>query len=51
MTGGRRTRFVHTPIVVFGTLHVEPTRRDGRIVSLYRMDADSIGVGAAARFE
>jgi hypothetical protein len=49
MKDARRTRFVHTPIVVFGTLRVRPERRDGRVVSLYQLDADGIGLGAAAR--
>lgn len=47
MKDGRRTRFVHTPIVVFGTLRVAPERRNGRIVSLYQLEADGIGLGAA----
>lgn len=46
MKNARRTRFVHTPIIVFGTLTLVPERRDGRLVSLYRMEADSIGIGA-----
>jgi hypothetical protein len=46
MKDGRRTRFVHTPVVVFGVLTVSEERRDGRIVSLYRMDADGVGFGA-----
>jgi uncharacterized protein len=45
MKDARRTRFVHTPIVVFGTLRVAPERRNGRIVSLYRLEADGIGIG------
>jgi len=48
MKDRKRTRFVHTPIIVFGTLRVEPERRDGRIISLYRMEADSIGIGAGS---
>jgi hypothetical protein len=46
MKDDRRTRFVHTPIVVFGTLRVRPEHRDGRVVSLYRLEADGIGLGA-----
>jgi hypothetical protein len=46
MKDARRTRFVHTPIVVFGTLRVAPERRNGRIVGLYRLEADGIGIGA-----
>jgi hypothetical protein len=49
MRNGRRTRFVHTPVAVFGTLIVEEERRDGRVVSLYRMDAEAIGLGAGRR--
>jgi hypothetical protein len=44
MRGGRRTRFVHTPIAVFGTLNVREERRDGRVVSLYEMEADNIAM-------
>lgn len=46
MRDGRRTRFVHTPIVVAGTLEVGEERQNGRVVSLYRMTGDGIGVGA-----
>jgi hypothetical protein len=46
MKDGRRTRFVHTPIAVFGTLRVAPERRGDRIVSLYQLEADGIGIGA-----
>jgi hypothetical protein len=47
MKDARRTRFVHTPIMVFGTLRVAPERRNGRIVGLYRLEADGIGIGGA----
>jgi len=48
ITGGRRGPLVHTPVVVFGTLHITPQRRNGRVVGLYRVDADGIGTGAAS---
>jgi hypothetical protein len=43
MSGGRRTEFVHTPIVVFGTLTVREERSRGRVVSLYTMEAEGVG--------
>lgn len=46
MRDGRRTRFVHTPVVVFGTLDVGEERKGDRVVSLYRMTGDAIGIGA-----
>jgi hypothetical protein len=46
MSGGRRTEFVHTPIVVFGTLKVREEVARGRVVSLYEMEADGVGFGA-----
>lgn len=46
MRDGRRTRFVHTPVVVFGALEVGEERKGERLVSLYRMTGDAIGVGA-----
>ncbi len=46
MRDGRRTRFVHTPVIVFGTLEVGEERRGDRVVSLYRMTGDAIGLGA-----
>jgi hypothetical protein len=49
MKDARRTRFVQTPIVVFGTLRIRPERRDGRVVSLYRLEADGIALKAGAR--
>lgn len=42
MTRQRRTAVVHLPIVVFGTLSVGEERRDGRVLSLYRVQADAI---------
>jgi hypothetical protein len=45
MKDGNKARFVHTPIVVFGVLTVKEEHQDGRLVSLYRMDADAVGVG------
>jgi hypothetical protein len=47
MRDGRRTRFVHTPVVVFGTLEVGEERKGDRVVSLYRMIGDAIGIGAS----
>ena len=46
MRDGRRTRFVHTPVVVFGTLEVGEERKGDRVVSIYRMTGDAIGLGA-----
>jgi hypothetical protein len=46
MRDGRRTRFVHTPVIVFGTLEVGEERKGDRVVSLYRMTGDAIGIGA-----
>lgn len=46
MRDGRRTRFVHTPVIVFGTLEVSEERKGDRVVSLYRMTGDVIGIGA-----
>lgn len=43
MSGGRRTEFVHTPIVVFGTLTVREERSRDRVVSLYTMEAEGVG--------
>jgi hypothetical protein len=42
MTHNRRTAFVHVPIVVLGTLSVGEERREGRVLSLYRLQADAI---------
>jgi len=47
MRDGRRTRFVHTPVIVFGTLEVGEQRKGDRVVSIYRMTADAIGIGAS----
>lgn len=44
MTGGRGTPVVHTPVDVYGTLHVKEERRGDRIVSLYRMQGEAIYV-------
>lgn len=44
MSGGRRAPFVHTPITAFGTLSVREERRDGRVVSLYGLEADGIAL-------
>lgn len=45
MAGAKRTRFTgHFPVSVFGTLEVREEYRDGRVVSLYRMSADFLGV-------
>lgn len=46
MRDGRRTRFVHTPVVVFGTLEVGEERKGDRVVSIYRLIGDAIGIGA-----
>ncbi len=46
MRDGRRTRFVHTPVIVFGTLEVGEERKGDRVVSIYRMTGDAIGIGA-----
>jgi hypothetical protein len=46
MSGGRRTRFTgHFPVTVFGTLEVGPLWDNrGRVTSLYRMEADFLGI-------
>jgi hypothetical protein len=45
MDGGKRTRFTgHIPVSVFGTLQVGEEMRDGRVVSIYRLTADFLGV-------
>lgn len=49
MRGGRRTQFVHTPVVVYGTLRIEEERRGDRVVSLYQMDGDAIAIGVQPR--
>lgn len=46
MKNGKPTRFVHTPVVVFGVLNVREERRDDRVVSLYQMDANGVGFSA-----
>lgn len=46
MTERRRVPFVHTPLIVFGTFKIRPERRAGRLVGLYYIDADRIGLGA-----
>jgi hypothetical protein len=43
MTQHRRTVLTHMPIRVFGRFQVGEERRDGRLASLYRMDAEAIG--------
>ena len=43
MTQHRRTVLTHMPIRVFGRFAVGEERRDGRLASLYRMDAEAIG--------
>ena len=43
MTEHRRTVLTHMPIRVFGRFAVGEERRDGRLASLYRMDAEAIG--------
>lgn len=49
MRDGRRTQFVHTPVVAFGTLTIKEERRGGRVVSLYHMEAEAIGLNAMPR--
>jgi hypothetical protein len=45
MSGGRKTRFTgHFPVTVFGTLEVGPLWDKGRVTSLYRMEADFLGI-------
>lgn len=47
MSGGRRTRFTgHFPVTVFGTLEVGPLWDKGRVTSLYRLEADFLGLDA-----
>jgi hypothetical protein len=43
LTQRRRTVLTHMPIRVFGRFAVGEERRDGRLASLYRMDAEAIG--------
>jgi hypothetical protein len=40
MKDGRTTPFTHLPLTVSGTLSVGEEVKRGRVVSLYRMDAD-----------
>lgn len=49
MRGGRRTQFVHTPVIVYGTLRIDDNRRGDRRVSLYHMDGDAIAIGVQPR--
>jgi hypothetical protein len=44
MSGGRRAPLVHTPVMVFGTLSVREERRDGRVASLYALEADGVSI-------
>ncbi len=44
MRGGRRTRYTHTPIAIFGTLSVREERKSGRVVSLYEMEVDRVAM-------
>lgn len=41
MTGTRRTKFTHLPLVVSGKLEVGEQIKNGRVMSLYRMSAVS----------
>jgi hypothetical protein len=41
MSGTKRTRFTHLPIVVNGQLEVGEQMKNGRVMSLYRMAAAS----------
>jgi hypothetical protein len=44
MTGAQRVPYVHTPVVVLGTLDVGEVRNQGRLVSLYRLVADRTAI-------
>lgn len=44
MKGGRRARFTHLAMTVKGRLEVGEEMRNGRVVSLYRLAADSAQV-------
>lgn len=44
MKAGRRARFTHLATTVKGRLEVGEEMRNGRVVSLYRLDADSADV-------
>lgn len=46
MTERRRGPVVHTPLMVMGTMKIRPERRNGKVVGLYYLDADWIGLGA-----
>lgn len=45
MKNGKRAKFTHLPTKVFGTLDVGEVKKNGRIVSLYRMVADDAEAG------
>ena len=45
MSPDQKTRYTHTPVTVYGTLEVGEEIKDGEVVSLYRMQADSVSGG------
>jgi hypothetical protein len=42
MGDGRRARYTHLPIRVFGTFHVGEELADGRVTSIYRITATAL---------
>ena len=40
MKGGKKTPFTHLATLVYGTLSVGEEMKNGRVMSLYRMQAD-----------
>lgn len=45
MSPDQKTRYTHLPVTVYGTLEVGEEIKDGEVVSLYRMQADSVSDG------
>jgi hypothetical protein len=43
MAVGKTTEFLNVPVIVRGTFHAGEIRRDGALISLYRLDADEVG--------
>jgi len=42
MTNGQKSKFYTEPVCVRGILHVGETREDGYLISLYRLDAETV---------
>jgi hypothetical protein len=43
MAAGKTTEFLNVPVCIRGTFHAGEIRRDGALISLYRLDADEVG--------